>query len=119
MTTETPEKDAQSKPEETVGAEVFDAAPEVITAAPEGTVIVLPGPVPVYLNLQGALAWIDREIARAEKKAQDPDYGENMGAMSRVRYLREERDKLAAAKGKIKPRLAGDFAHPEVPPTTS
>lgn len=108
--------DQAEAPEEpqAVGAELFEEAADPAATAPPGTVLVLPGPKPVYLNKQGALAWFDREIERSRRKVQDPDYGENFGAMARMTYLQEERAKIANAKTPPKPRSVTELAHPAV-----
>lgn len=111
------EQIANVKPDEpkAVGAEIFARQQDPVVNAPEGTVLVLPGPRPVYLNKDGALAWIDLQIERCRRKASDPDYGENLGAVTRLQYLMKEREKLDAARGKIRPRLVDELAHPETP----
>lgn len=110
------EQDVKSEEQQAaIGAEAFESKIDPVAAAPEGTVLVLPGPKPVYLNKDGALAWFDREIERCRRKASDPDYGENLGAVTRLQYLADERAKVEAAKGTIKPRTIGELAHPESP----
>lgn len=112
----TDEKSTQETVQEpqAVGADIFEEQ-QIVAQAPPGTVIILPGPKPVYLNKEGALAWLDRQIARSRAKVHDPNYvDEKQGAVERLAYLMAERDKLANARGQVPVRLASDFAHPAV-----
>jgi 3',5'-cyclic AMP phosphodiesterase CpdA len=115
--TEKTAEEAAPQGPQVVGAELFARAADPVQAAPPGTVLVLPGPKPVYLNKAGALAWFDLEIARSRAKVHDPEYiDEKQGAVERLTFLQEERAKLAAAKTLPPPRKAEDLAHPATPP---